>query len=408
MVSNMNNKDRFLFNIIYLAIAILWPLIQTLYLGGLDGVGRVQILLMTLAVFVNFNKLLKSPKQMLIWILWIAYVVICSQYKGFYHYNKTFWNWTLTNLLFPYVTMLIAYQAIVFDYSKTVSVLFGCYLLYVLLGTFSMQSIESYDIGIRLENDLGNTFFNTSILFATFAALLYSQGRLRKIIYWLLLLLVFYIIYRSGERKGLICVFIIIFGTLYAVNSGKGAKSLTYMGILFLLACGVIAVIMEHSVAGQRLTNSMTESQFQDSLFLKLMGDRGIMYYLGWDMFLDNFWTGIGITNFSWQNGYHEGLPFHTEYMVQLAECGIIGTLIFIVFYYGMLKRLLICYRKKLARKEVIILMATFVAFVVINLVAWTYTNANYFMMYGIIYGATESLLAYDGGDNKSQLKLIG
>lgn len=392
----------------YLAIAILWPLIQTLYLGGLDGVGRVQILLMTLAVFVNFNKLLNSPKQMLIWILWIAYVVICSQYKGFYHYNKTFGNWTLTNLLFPYVTMLIAYQAIVFDYNKTVSILFGCYLLYVILGTFSMQSIESYDIGLRMENDLGNTFFNTSILFVTFAALMYSQERLRKIIYWLLLLFVFFIIYRSGERKGLVCVFIIIFGAFFAENSGKGAKSMIYMGILLLLSCGVISGIMEHSIAGQRMTNSMEISQFEDNWFLKLMGDRGIMYYLGWEMFLQNPWTGIGINNFCWQNNYHEGLPFHTEYMVQLAECGIIGTLIFIVFYYGMLKRLLICYRKKLARKEVIILMATFVSIVVINLVAWTYTNANFFMMYGIIYGATETLLAYDGGDNKSQLKLIG
>ena len=127
---------------------------------------------------------------------------------------------------------------------------------------------------------------------------------------------------------------------------------------------------------------------------------------LALEMFLQNPWTGIGINNFCWQNNYHEGLPFHTEYMVQLAECGIIGTLIFIVFYYGMLKRLLICYRKKLARKEVIILMATFFAFVVINLVAWTYTNANYFMMYGIIYGATESLLAYDGGENKSRPNL--
>lgn len=401
----MNNKDRYLFNIMYLAIAILWPLIQTLYLGGLDGVGRVQILLMTLAVFVNFNKLLKSPKQMLIWILWIAYVVICSQYKGFYHYNKTFWNWTLTNLLFPYVTMLIAYQAIVFDYNKTVSILFGCYLLYVMLGAFSMQSIESYDIGLRMQNDLGNTFFNTSILFVTFAALMYSQERLRKIIYWLLLLLVFFIIYRSGERKGLVCVFIIIFGALYAENSGKGAKSMIYMGILLLLSCGVISGIMEHSIAGQRMTNSMEISQFEDNWFLKLMGDRGIMYYLGWEMFLQNPWTGIGINNFCWQNNYHEGLPFHTEYMVQLAECGIIGTCFFIVFYYGMLKRLLMCYKKRLARKDVIILMSSFAAIAVINLVSWTYTNANYFMMYGIVYGATEYLLAYDS-KNKSLLKL--
>lgn len=387
----MNNKDRYLFNIVYLAIAVLWPLVKSLYMGGIDGAGRIEIMLMAIAMIINFNQILKSPKQMLVWIFWIVYIAICSNYKGFQNEYQSFGNWVLTNLLFPYVTMLVAYQAIVFDYKKTINILFKCYLLYVILGALSMNSIESYDSSLRMSNVMGNTFFNTSILFVTFTSFLNFQGKLKKIVYCFLLLLVFYIIYRSGERKGLICVFIIIFGSLYAANSGKGVKSLMYMGFLLLLAWGGLSVIMEYSTAGQRFINSMTESQFQDIWFLKLMGDRGIMYYLGWEMFLQEPWTGIGITNFCWHNGYMDGLPFHTEYMVQLAECGIIGTLFFVILYYGMLKRLLMSYKKRLARKETIILMSTLAAIIIINFVAWTYDNPNYFMMYGIIYGFSQN-----------------
>lgn len=383
----MDKRNLYQFNIFYLVIAILWPLVKSLYLGGIDGAGRVEMLLMTIALLANFKGIEKSPRQMLLWGVWIMFVVICSHYKGFQNEYQTFWNWTFTNLAFPFVSMLVAYQAIIFDYNKTIKILFWSYLFYVILGSLSMSSFESYDSGSRMANVMGNEYFNTSILFAAFVGLFFSQGNLKKLYYWILLLLVFYVIYRSGERKGLICVFIIIFGSFYAANSGKGIKSIIYMTFLLLIGMIAVDLILTHSTAGQRMASSMTESQFQDNLFLRMMGDRGIMYYLGWDMFLRNPWTGIGITNFCWENGYMHGLPFHTEYMVQLAECGIIGTLFFVILYFGMIKKLFACFKKKIALNETIILISTLVSILVINLVSWTYDNPNYFMMYGIIYG---------------------
>ena len=383
----MDKRNLYLFNIFYLVVAILWPLVKSLYLGGIDGAGRVEMLLMAIALIANFKGFVKSPRQMFLWGIWIIYVVICSHYKGFLNEYQTFGNWVLTSLVFPFITMLVAYQAIMYDYKRSIKILFWAYLFYVFLGSLSMGSLESYDGGYRMANVMGNTFFNTSILFASFVGLFYSQGNLKKVFYWLLLLLVFYVIYRSGERKGLICVFIIIIGSFYAANSGKGAISIIYMAFLLLVGMISVDLILTHSTAGQRMATSLAESQFQDNLFLRMMGDRGIMYYLGWDMFLQNPLTGIGITNFCWENGYMHGLPFHTEYMVQLAECGIIGTLFFIILYFGMIKKLVSCYRHKIALNETIILISTLASILVINLVSWTYDNPNYFMMYGIIYG---------------------
>ena len=57
-----------------------------------------------------------------------------------------------------------------------------------------------------------------------------------------------------------------------------------------------------------------------------------------------------------------------------------------------MINRLLVCYRRKIAVKDTIILIATLLAIVIINLVSWTYDNANYFMMFGIFYGFTQNV----------------
>ena len=61
----MDKRNLYQFNIFYLVIAILWPLVKSLYLGGIDGAGRVEMLLMTIALFANFMGFAKSPRQML-------------------------------------------------------------------------------------------------------------------------------------------------------------------------------------------------------------------------------------------------------------------------------------------------------------------------------------------------------
>lgn len=383
----LNNTITFRFNIVYLVIAILWPLIKTLFLGGIDGAGRLEMFFMIIAIIVNLKEFIKAPKTMLVWGIWIIYVIICASIKGFESEYKTFSNWIITCLCFPLITALVAYRAIMFNYSYTISILFYSYLIYVLIGAVSMNSFESYDGSFRMSNELGNTFFNTSILFASFVALFHSHKKINRFIYVILLILIVYIIFRSGERKGLISVFIIVLGSLFANQYGKGIKSLIYGFIVIIFSLLCIEFFLNNSIAGERLINSMAESEFQNNWFLKMMGDRGIMYYIGWNMFLNNFWTGIGITNFSWQNGYMFGLPFHTEYMVQLAECGIIGTLLFIIFNYGIIRRLFTCYRQKIYIKDTIIYISTFLSILIINLVTWTYDNPNYFMMYGVIYG---------------------
>lgn len=374
------------FNLLFLVFAVLWPLIKAQYLGGIDGAGRMQQAFMLLAVLINGKNLFKVPGGIWIWGVWIIIAIVNTNTKGFHSDLISFQTWVVNQLIWPFVTMLVAYRVSIEDFNRTIYIMFFTFLIYVILGTIGMTASASYDVGIRLNNKLGNEFFNTSILLTLFASLMYHYGHIRKFVFFVVLALITYIIVISGERKGLVALFVMILGALYAMNTGKGGKSIVYMIIILTLATVSVNYAMNYTTFGDRMNNSMAESQFSDNLFLQLMGDRGIMYYDGWKMFLDNMWTGIGLTNFRWENDFFAGLPLHTEYMVQLCECGILGSLFFLIFYGCMIKDLRELWKRGTSKEQTVIILSSLAAIIVINLVTWTYDNTNYFAVFGLVY----------------------
>ena len=120
----MSEQLRFRFNIFFLSYVILWRMIQVFFLGGFDGAGRINLVLMTCAVILNFRDFVRSPRYMLVWGVWVVYVVICSKIKGFYSETNTFTNWYPKALIFPFVSMLVAYQAVKYNHVKTLKYIF--------------------------------------------------------------------------------------------------------------------------------------------------------------------------------------------------------------------------------------------------------------------------------------------
>lgn len=388
----MSSKRRYTFNLFLLAIAILWPMLQVIYFSGLDGYGRINIVITLMAIVVNGKHLFQTPKNIHIWLLWIIYCIINAQFKGFSHESSSFAIWAHHHLLYPYVIMLVTYQVVSFDMKKSVQVLFGVYFIYTVVGAINMESIDSYDVGKRMGNELGNAYFNTIILLMSFAAFLYVTNRVKLFVVLTIAACLSYILILSGERKGLIALFIIFIGSYMAVTGGKGFRSIISYVFLAIFAYFAIDLLMENTTFGARMANSIQNTDFKGNRFLTLVGDRAIQYDEGWSFFLQNPLTGIGIRNYAKFNTYWEGGGgvLHTEYMVQLTECGIVGSILFLIFYYGMIKRLFNPVRKKEDSAMIIILRANLIAIIVINLVAWTYDNPNFFMLFGIIYALCE------------------
>lgn len=386
----MNSKIRYSFNIFFLITAILWPLFKSLYFGGIDGAGRVEMILMILSLFVNGPLLFKTSNSIHVWLLWIIYCTINLHFKGFYSETNSFSNWVIIHLLFPYMCMLVCYQAYRYNFNNSLKAFFYAYLVYVVLGALGMSSIDSWDIGNRMENEMGNYFFNTAVLLGFFASLIYYKKGISPLFYWIILGLVSFVLLLSGERKGLIALFVIILGSLYGINIKKARNSFLKNIFIVALAFILINIAFTYSSFGERMIYGVETSEY-DSFFLKLMGDRGSMYFEGWELFLQNIWTGIGLNRYGLYNSFFPGLPLHTEYMVQLCECGLLGTSMFMIFYGGMLKRILILLRRDEDRAFTVIIFSVFLAISIVNLVSWTYDNSNYFMVYGLLYACYDN-----------------
>lgn len=375
----MNERLRFKFNVFFFAVLFFWPVIKTFYLN-IDGAGRVESMVSILAILVNGKSLLKGPFAMKTWIIWVAYCLINLQFHG-YHNKYPFVWWSLSQLLCPLVSMLVGYKSFLYDREKFIKNIFFFFLFFVLFGAFNMIQASTQ----RFVNEMGNSYLNNSIFIMPFLSL-FLKNKKDIIPYYFIIAFLFLIILFSGERKALVGLFIMIMGFFFARNSKRSITSIFAM--LAVLAIGYYGAtyIMDNTLVGNRFNDQFVYTEYEDNLFLTLMGDRAFMYVDGFIIFLQNPWTGIGLTNFIYHPLNTRGFTFHTEYMVQLAECGIIGSSLFLILYIGMITRLVKMYTKKRDKYETIVLTAALLAIIEINFSTWTYNYPFYFLIFGIIY----------------------
>ena len=388
-------KSAYRFNILYLSFMVLWPLFQSEFFGGFDGAGRMGWFLMIMAGFVNGKSLFQVPKIMLIWGIWILYNIILSQIKGFDSTSNTpFPIWVAKYLIMPFITMLVAYNAFRQDSGKTVKLLFYCWFVFVAIGLVTMQAhirdVMGEDI-TRQSNEMGNHFINASVFLLMFAFYALNKGLIKINIFIVACLIEILVIVLSGSRKGMLSIFIIFFMSYVGKKTDMSMKQLIRIGFIAMIAYQVVQIIMTYTIAGLRIQAGLEENEYADNWFLSKMGDRAFMYDCGWDLFLEHPLTGIGLQNFRFQNALGIDLVLHSEYMVQICECGIIGSVLFIIFYYGMAKRIIQLLISGENKQDTFVLLATFVGFLMMSFFAWTYTSIYYFVFFGFIYAVYDN-----------------
>ena len=375
-------------NVLYLGLIILWPVIKQVFLN-IDGANRLETIFSVIVIIANRKNILKCPNAMYFWMAWIVYNLINTYYKGFYIEGYPYSVWAPYRLFVPLVVMLIAYQTALYGRTDLYKKLFYFFFIYVLLGAVGLTSSAAHDVGTRVSNAMGNIYFNTLILSATYAAICFYKKNVSTSLCYCLFCFSFVIIVLSGERKGLLGLLIILFGFLYAKHAGKGLKSIFAMIVLFIVGYIGISYLMQFTTAGARMSDAMAYTDYSDNWFLKMMGDRAVMYVEGWDSFLHNIWTGVGIMNGS-RVIIGLKIMFHTEYMVQLAECGLIGFILFMFFYISMIKKSIGMTFLPYEKQTSCIILFTLMAIISINFVAWTFDNTFYFMFFGILFAHSD------------------
>ena len=153
-------------------------------------------------------------------------------------------------------------------------------------------------------------------------------------------------------------------------------------------------IILSNTLLGERLFEAATNTNkfnTTNSKFLELMDDRAIFYIEGWLLFIENPITGIGLRNFMVDFDYEH--PIHSEYMVQIAETGIIGTTLYVIFY-TLIIRLILKTRKNKLNSNIFLIMFGFIATILfISLTSWTYEFSRYYVIFGLIIGYSYYLI---------------
>lgn len=379
----MSEKQKYTFNLIYLFVIIVWPVFRVSYIN-LDGAGRIEILFTVLTVLINWKAFFQLPKVMYIWALWVIYCIICIHFKGYSNIDYPYMLWMPHKLIMPFVGMVVVYKGYLYKKMSFLYILFIFLLLYAIIG-LSNLSMNTGGVDVRYENALGNQYLNNLIILFPIAALSYSRKLISKMVFLFVVVMLLFAIVLSGERKSLAGLIIMIAGYFIAIKSSYGIKAIGTIVVLSIVAYFSVSYIFENTIAGSRFIEGMENSEYQNSIFLKLVGDRALMYVEGFEVFLRNMWTGVGLTNFI-QYSVLARHVLHSEYMVQMAECGIIGSSLFLFFWSCIIFYLVKMIPCRKIRFDSIVLFASFVAIISVAFTAWVYDSLLFFIYYGFLF----------------------
>lgn len=263
-------------------------------------------------------------------------------------------------------------------------------LLYILFAVMAGHYQEDSSGNLRLTGSIHMNQLGQAAGFCLFLVAVIKQNLSKNV--WskvcLLSLLPLYTIIQTGSRNafimGLLALTTFFFSRTLCKNiSYKMFLKIIIMGVFIYF---VINLFVQNSVVGQRLLGTSEQAEMQDTFyktgtFFDLLGDRGWYYYVGIKNFLEHPFFGIGMWNFQFYN--HAGFPLHTEYMIHIAEGGIVASLLYYYFIYKIAKGLYLINIK--GRTELsIILGLAFLTYLIVCLTARAFYYCQFYVLMGI------------------------
>jgi len=372
---------------IVLAFIILWDALHAYVFRSL-GYGYILLFVVMFGVGYEmqykyfWNNMFKKP--IIYWFIWLIYVTINTFiFKGY--------NIETSKVSFIFVLYLPLFVVLIISSPKLsfiglVNVLIASFFLRILLTVF-FDSFAA--VGKNSIERLGADFNSNSIAFGALfiiVLILFKKITFKKNLYFInyfQLVLALYIIMETASRKTAIAIIIIVIGYIY-INRSKDIvkRYLKYAFAIFLLTISGI-FILNNTTIGHRLVSSYHATENASSpntMFDSRMGQ----YIQGYYQFIDNPITGVGLYNFGYVGPVK--ITAHSEYIVQFAECGLIGVLLSLLFYRYIFRELVKSKKfseldKKISEYFIFFLLSSF--FLMSG--AWVYNLAIYWIIIGLI-----------------------
>ena len=357
---------------------------------GLNGVHVIAEMLMFVTTFLHvsdkkFIRIITSTPVVL-WLLWIIYSLINWRFSpGPRSTDLGNPLYMLHYILTPLFTMLISYYEGSRDLKQFLTFCIVVMSAYVVIGV-TMQGGGAVASDERTGTSLGNELALTSCVLAFVSFLSFSKKYIKTPLFLFVNFLVLVGIFFISTRKAMGGWFVIVFFYLVGYYNLKDPKKIIGFGIaLAVIGLGAM-YILQNTFMGERMMdieNSSAKWMENDSnLFLRYMGDRAYFYIYGWALFLQYPWTGIGLENFGFYMIRDERI--HSEYIVELCENGVIGSLLYLIFNISIIKSIVKSFKIQ-PRIVSFVCVGGMACIIFISFYAWTYSVSKYFIMMGII-----------------------
>lgn len=397
----MNISIQTLLNRSFIAYAILLEPITKLLFGV--AMGRLHVLpFLFLCFLANLHDktfryvLVKTP--VMLWLLWCIYSFINWYLAGVLPENGTLMGFVCQHFMIPLAMLIMVYYEGMKDLKGTILTIVLALCVYMLMG-LTMQNMAGTGSGTNWSARGGEQLGNSLPLNACVLVFTVLFARVHEWIkswhLYMAVILGLVAIFSVATRKALGGVMILFVFYIAAKMMSFSVKR--FVGLLFL--CGTLYLsfswVMDNTLIGKRMNEIEKvgkESNKTDIAILNKLGDRASHYILGWEVFQKHPVTGIGIKNSN--RLFHMRYPLHTEYMVQLAENGIVGTVIWLLFIGSILRVIWQSQRHK-SRSVLLVCLSGMVCILFLDLTTWTYEFPRYFAIYGLVLASCDLVTIY-------------
>lgn len=378
-----NNRLATFINYLFIFLVINYTLIVR-FITHVDSAGYVLIFLSILVFVFNarsFNSL-QFRKPIIFWLIWCMYAFL--NYYAHPHINISLSGVALYRRIFVPLIVLIV---VVKEYQRNTNGLFWiCFIthaVFMAAGYYFDRGVLYRDLGE--ENSLGNAYAIISSFTIFYLMLLNHAKKVPTVIFLVLAGFVVFVLAMSGTRKAFGAGVLLLAFWGWSQLNMKRIRSWVLVGVLIVVGLWGYDYLMENTFVGQRM-EYLEEQQEKVLLpsdapkFLQLFGDRAPHYYHGWLIFQSHPLFGVGANQAN-----VNGIYFHSEYIAQLADNGIVGFALFFALYLWVLIKLVI--RNKKDKGFGRSMLGGLACLLFLFLTAWAWEFPRYFICLGVLVG---------------------
>jgi len=200
------------------------------------------------------------------------------------------------------------------------------------------------------------------------------------------------IIVMLSQSRNSLATLLISFVLFYLIDLAGKRYHFNIKDLIIVLVIGSSVFIsmdfFEETAFAQRIERvqetyeegRMLQNYGTGTIFDVIVGDRLVYYVRGWEFFMKNPLTGIGIRNYLYMS---DGIyPLHSEYMIHICEGGLVAVFIWILFHYQVIRLWFKCSQVKAVK---LVAIGSLVIILFCGIYAREFYGEHFYCFYGLI-----------------------